>query len=563
MFSRILIYSLVFMILPAIYSVTKLVFCHKWMPVLWLIIFAIINSVLCYFGGASIYLSRVLFMNATWTILLIILVNLGNHINSHRKVDWNIGAVVVLCYILFFVISSISFGAAQRSANSISVNNVKSSVAPTMHKNETPVAITPNTVAYKVKRAMGDIPNSNLYELCYDGSSLRLQAQYYHGKPVYIVPIRFRGFWKYHHSHKIPGYFRINATSTSANPVFVRKPMHYNFSDYFNHNVERSISIAHPEYRPLSSQAQLEIDNNGHPYNVETMYKPGLFNNRPNFKHLHFAVEDTETGKTKFYSNGKKTPKWIDENITSDVAEKMLEYYGGYRHGILNRWLTQSNIEKPSENGPEDGVTTVFDRSGRIHYVSDYTSSSNSKSALAYASLNARTGHLTYYHTHGITDSDGAKHNADDDGQVRNEHYSSEMPVLYKIHGVPTWVMNITDNSGFQRGFYYVNAEDPSNNSYDSSNTSCLDDYKQSLVANNSKASNSNKLSTKHDSGTVSRCLINTFNHKAIIMLNGNHTLFTISTDDYPKAQMVKLGDKVTFNSKGSTATKFVDQNIK
>lgn len=485
-----------------------------------------------------------------------------NRINKRTP---EIAAIIVsgITMILLILTFVISLGSSKKMAKSIPTVNTESATAPTMHKGQTPVAITPNTISYKVKRAMSDVPNSNLYELCYSHNNhLRLQAQYYHNHPVYIVPIRFRGFWKYHHSHKIPGYFRINATSPSANPVFVHKPMHYNFSDYFNHKVERDIKIAYPGYKALSHQAQLEINNSGHPYNVETMYKPGIFNTNPNFKHLHYVVEDAETGKIKIYNSKHNTPKWMDENITSDVADKIFNTYGHYRQGFWNRFFTGSDLADPTDNGPEDGVTTVFSRNHTIHYVTDFTSTSSSKSALGYGMLNARTGKLVYYHTHGITDSDGAMHNANDDGQVRNQHYSAEMPVLYKVHSHPTWVMNITDNSGFQRGFYYVDSNNPDVYAYDSTNLSCLNDFEQSLVTNIGKASNSNKASTKHFTGTISRCLISTYNHRAILMLNGNHNMYTINTDTIPKAQMLKAGDNVSFSSKGNTITKFTDKNL-
>lgn len=48
--------------------------------------------------------------------------------------------------------------------NSISKEYSKSSEAPTFKRNETPVALAPNTVLNRVRKSMSDIPNSQYFE---------------------------------------------------------------------------------------------------------------------------------------------------------------------------------------------------------------------------------------------------------------------------------------------------------------------------------------------------------------------------------------------------------------
>ena len=97
--------------------------------------------------------------------------------------------------------------------------------------------------------------------------------------------------------------------------------------------------------------AQLEIDNNGNPYWVETVYKSEFLSHRINYKKLRVIVMDAVTGKTKTYKLSN-LPKFVDEGITSDVAAEINSNYGSYKHGFWNRFLGKTDMEEPTNNCP-------------------------------------------------------------------------------------------------------------------------------------------------------------------------------------------------------------------
>ena len=379
--------------------------------------------------------------------------------------------------------------------NSIQKQYSKSSEAPTFKRNETPIALAPSTVLNRVRKSMSDIPNSQYYD-----SPDSVQAQYYKGKPVYIIPLSYDGFWAMHRAKEIPGYFIVDATKQSASPKFVKKPYTYAQSAYFGKDVNRQIYRHNPEWLTMS-KPQLEIDDDGTPYWVQTVYKSEAFSHRANYQKLHVVVMNAQTGKQVTYSLNN-LPKFIDEGITSDAAAKMNTIFGKYKHGFWN--FSRTGVVKPTNNGPEDGVTSIFNRDGSISYFTDFTNpNSKADSAMGYSMINARTGKLTYYKANGIMDSTGAKENANQN--YKAQQWKAKMPILYNINGRPTWVMTILDNSNAVRGYYYLDAQDQSIYGSGSNPTSALDSFRQALVSNGATTKNTPGAKSKVVKGTVDR----------------------------------------------------------
>jgi hypothetical protein len=550
-----------------------------------LIYFGIIYGI-NYFSNPTLALSTMLWTNLIYAIVptiiqfIVIIISVDNHpkhqpgkqrhtivlnaSTSHLGKYTLLVAIIMLAMI--GVISIITKSNVKKTYQSIHIENVKSDVAPTLKRGQTPVAITPKTVFNKVSKAMSDVPNSNAYEIAEnDDGDKEIQAQYYHGKPVYVVPLQFRSFFKYQNTKTIPGYFIISATNPNGEPTFIQTKINYADSSFFGHNIDRNIYNYAPAYRQLSSNAQLEIDENGHPYYVSTLFKPRLFNNRIDYQRIKIAVENAESGKITLY-NPKQTPRFINENITSDVANDINHDLGYYVHGFWNSlsWGGQTDVKKPTENGPEDGVTTIFDGKGAIHYLSDFTStSSSSNSALGYSMIDARTGLVKFYQTKGIMDTDGAIDNADRNYHAQNFH--AEMPVLYSIDGHATWIMSVLDNSGLQRGFYYVDGTNPSIHADGSDVNTTLDAFRQALVNGGQKLSNTTTGKLIHKEGTVERAFVTT-KGTALFTINHDKTIYQVSTDDYKPANLIRPGDHIKFTTGSdgtqSTATDFVDQTL-
>ena len=144
-------------------------------------------------------------------------------------------------------------------------------------------------------------------------------------------------------------------------------------------------------------------------------------------------------------------------------------------------------------------------------------------------------------------DSTGAKENADQNYKAQQWHAS--MPILYNINGQPTWVMTILDSSHAIRGYYYLDAKDQSISGNGNNPTDALDDFRQALVNNNATAKNTPNVHQQSISGTVDRCAVITNKNKVMFTLQNSKTIYTINTDDFPKANLLRTGDNVSFKA--------------
>lgn len=448
-------------------------------------------------------------------------------------------AVVFLCGIVGVCHTHMS---VKPTWDSISKTYSKSSEAPTFKRGETPIALAPGTVLNRVRKASSDVPNTQYYSI-----SDNVQAQYYRGKPVYVIPIEYNGFWTMQKAQEIPGYFIIDATKQGATPKFVKKPYKYATSAYFGKDAERQIYRHMPNWLSLGSP-QLEIDDNGTPYWVETLYKPEALSHRVNWSRLQIVVMNAQTGSVKSYSTDK-LPKFIDEGITSSIANNINRDFGKYRYGFWNAHFSKTGVMKPTGNGVEDGVTSVFNKNGTISYFTDFTTDkTGSDSALGYSMINARTGHLTFYKANNIMDSDGAKNNAEQDYKAQRWHPT--MPILYNVNGHPTWVMTITDSTHAIRGYYYLDATDQSVYGTGTSPISALDSFRQALANNGSTAGNTPGQKAKRITGLVDRVAVLSSQNKVLFTMKRDYkTVFTINLSDYSSAALMRPNDKIKFSA--------------
>lgn len=501
----------------------------------------ILAFVLIYFGLPSKNALSIVWGNFAYGLIYLF----GMHAFSTADDDTSTaitlleGGVVGLLFVAGLAGTLHSHMSVKPMWNSIDKTYSKSTEAPTFKRGETPIALAPKTVLNRVRKASSDMPNTQYYSI-----SNQVQAQFIKGKPVYVVPIEYNGFWQMHSAGKIPGYFIIDATRQGATPKFVNKAYTYATSAYFGKDASRQIYRHVPEWLELGSP-QLEIDDAGNPYWVQTIYKPEFFSHRVNYSELHVAVLDAKTGDVKTYSVDNM-PKFIDEGITTETANKMNWDFGKYKYGYWN-W-SKTGVMKPTGNGVEDGVTSVFNRDGSISYFTDFTTDkTGSDSALGYSMINARTGKLTFYHANNIMDSDGAKNNANQD--YKAQQWKAYMPILYNVNSHPTWVMAILDSTHAIRGYYYLDASDQSIYGTGSNPTSALDAFRQALVNNGTAAGNTNGTKTKAVKGTVDRVAVISNQNKVMFTLKGSKTIYTVNTNDFNFANLVRPNDKVAFKA--------------
>ncbi|MDR0922358.1 MAG: DNA-binding protein [Lactobacillales bacterium] len=411
-----------------------------------------------------------------------------------------------------------------------------------------PIAIAPDTAKRKMQQKFSVIPNSNMYQL--DG----ITAQVVNGKYVYVATVEFTGFWKWLKNRDVPGYFIISATDISAQPEFIEKPLKYTPSAFFNYDAGRKIYAAFPTYAS-TGRINLEIDEKGTPFYVQTLYKEYGISGRMHFNEFKTAVLNAKTGEVNLYDSAK-TPKFVDAPITSAAANEMNEYFGRYENGWWNQTMfgSKQNVKRPTENGIYSAgkITPMIDTKGQLTYFTDFTSSnSDQDSALGYSLINARTGQLTYYRDSksGIMDSDGAISIADK--IYPEKKWNAEMPILYNIDGTPTWIISLLDSKGIFKKYVYIDAVDNDIVVDADSAQEALDDYRNELVTKGSNNHSTDPATLKEITGEIYRVATVTQDDTTVVsfVLKGRGTVFHISALNQPDAIFLQAGDKVSFKA--------------
>lgn len=452
---------------------------------------------------------------------------------------------------LWFVIGGVAY-----VTKITSIDNVYQSI-PTQTKRsaelltsakDMPIALAPDTAKRKMQQKFSVIPNSNMYEL--DG----ITAQTVNGEYVYVATVEFNGFFKWLKNKSVPGYFIISATDVNAQPRFVKKPLRYTTSAYLNDDAARKIYAKAPTYAS-TGRMNLEIDDQGVPYYVQTLYREYGVSGRMKFNEFKTAVLNAQTGDVQIY-DAKKAPKFIDAPITSSAANQMNEFYGRYQKGWWNQtsFGAKRDVKVPTDNGIYSGgqITPLIDSKGHLVYFTDFTSGNNDQdSALGYSLVDARTGQLTYYRDtrSGLMDSDGAISIADK--IYPEKKWQAHMPILYNIDGTPTWVVSLLDTKGIFKKYVYINAID-NDIVIDGDNAQeALDDYRKDLATSGSNNRSTDPKKQQTITGKVTRvALINDGKNTIVnFMLDGQPTVFKIDASSKPTVVFLKTGDEVTFTA--------------
>lgn len=460
--------------------------------------------------------------------------------------------VVAIVPILLWII----VGATAFVTKITSIDNVYESI-PTQTKRsaelltsakDMPIALAPDTAKRKMQQKFSVIPNSNMYEL--DG----ITAQTVNGEYVYVATVEFNGFFKWLKNKYVPGYFIISATDVNAQPRFVKERLKYTTSAYLNDDAARKIYAKAPTYAS-TGRMNLEIDDQGVPYYVQTLYREYGVSGRMKFNEFKTAVLNAQTGDVQIY-DANKAPKFIDAPITSSAANQMNEFYGRYQKGWWNQTSlgAKRDVKVPTDNGIYSGgqITPLIDSKGHLVYFTDFTSGNNDQdSALGYSLVDARTGHLTYYRDtrSGLMDSDGAISIADK--IYPEKKWQAHMPILYNIDGTPTWVVSLLDTKGIFKKYVYINAIDndiviDGDNAQES-----LDDYRKDLADSGSNNRSTDPKTQKTFTGKVSRVALVNDGKTTIVnfMIDGQPTVFKIDADSNPTVVFLKTGDDVSFKA--------------
>lgn len=457
------------------------------------------------------------------------------------------GGICTLMVLLFLVSKISSITAIDEVYDSLPLKTEEKAEVLTSTK-ETPIAIAPDMAKRKMLQKFSVIPNSNMFTL--DG----ITAQTIDGEYVYVATVEYTGFFKWLKLGEVPGYFKISATDINAQPEFVKEPLIYTPSAYFGKDAARRIYAAFPGYASYG-KINLEIDEEGIPHYVQTLYKEYGVSGLMHYDEFKTAVLNAQTGDVKLYDNAK-APAFVDAPLTSAAANSMNEFFGRYSQGWWNQFIfgAKKDVKIPTDNGiyASGQITPMLSKDGQLNYFTDFTSGDDDQdSALGYSLIDARTGQITYYRDPevGIMDSDGAISIA---SKIYPEKkWQAEMPVLYNIDGVPTWIVSLMDTKGIFKEYVYINAVD-NDIVVDAENAqSALDAYRIELATKGSNNQSSGASELTEKTGTVERVVILPGSNATVIsfLLAKDSTVYSVNSNNSPFAIFMKEGDQVTFKA--------------
>ncbi|WP_262316838.1 hypothetical protein [Lacticaseibacillus parakribbianus] len=485
------------------------------------------------------------------------------------------GAGFVLSLIAMAVFAIMGVVDAKQVANNAPVISYQSTTKAPLpvvggKKAQAPVVNAPATVLTQVNNSLSNIPNANVYAVDH------VRAQINGGKLVYVAPLDFDGsFFRYLRYKQVDGYFKVDATSKSASPRFVKKAMRYTPAAYFGQDARRLMyaATATSGYVMMSNTPQLEIAEDGTPYYVATLVRRYGVTNRQDFRHKAVVTLNAESGQLHFYRNLAQKPDWLDVAIDPTTASSQVAAWGAERNGWWNAngWGGARNgvmvaVTGAGTEGHDNDVTPVM-YDGQIYYQQSLTSAKSAQtSVMGYTFTDAATGKTYYYReTHDAMTPDRAQKLAKD--MMKQTGWKPKMPMLYRIDGRPTWVVSMLDSSDAFRSYVYLLASGNGTQSTVATGSdadAALTAYRALFGSDPTAAATAGKKTKVQ--GTVNRVSLS--GDAMSFLLDDDPVVYTVSVKTDPRARFIMAGDKLTFTARvakglGSVAGKVTNGTLK
>ncbi|ENH97139.1 nucleic acid binding protein [Gracilibacillus halophilus YIM-C55.5] len=514
----------------------------------------ILTAVIFYFVLPAVTIPNMLFANLVIAVVFMSLLLFT--IQAGEKIETKVKRPIVILFsaVIISVIVVVVAGFMSLEKAHQSITTSEEDEAEPLTKEETPITVAPEFARNKIQKSMSAVPNPQFYDLG------KLQVQRVDEEVVYVAPVEFTGFFKYIRGKETAGYFTISATNVNAQPEFHDHEMKYTNSSYFSNYVKRVIYNQYPHYIQ-SGEAQLEVDDNGKAWYVQTLYRPMHITNNPNMDELRVVVIDPTSSEMEMF-RPSDAPSFVEGSISSEMATVENNYFGKYIHGWLNSVFGKRDVKIPNASGSEKGVTPIFASNGEMFYFTDMTSpKENIDSALGYTLIHARTGELTYFggeKNTAIMDSEGAKQIVNK--QFPEKQWEGYMPVLYNIDGNPTWVVNVLDPNGLHKQYAYIKANDSDFAVFGDTANETLDAYRMALLQNPGNVGATDEANLTPVSGTVDRVLVTSTEEGQMVqfLLENDQTIYTVNASTVPRAIFLSSGDMIEAQVQemdGNTAT--------
>lgn len=313
----------------------------------------------------------------------------------------------------------------------------------------------------------------------------------------------------------------------------------YQEEAYFLQDLHRHIYLSGVVNYGMT-EFNFEIDDNGKPYWVVSLYEHGIGYGGANA--VGTAVVDAQSGEVKVYSI-EETPSWVDRIQPENFVMEQIKDWGLYVNGFLNSVISEEGVLLPSE-----GTSLVYGNDGRSYWYTGITSAGSDESTVGFMLVDSRTKESKLYMQTGATET-AAMRTAE--GKVQEKEYQATFPVTYNILGKPTYVLGLKDRAGLVKMVAFVSVEDYNIVGLGDTKQDAYKNYKELLESEGGNLDLVQNEDLQKIEGVVSRINqdVKSGNTTYYITLKDNNELiFTGTSKVSEELPITMVGDKVVIS---------------
>ncbi|MBP1763377.1 MAG: hypothetical protein H6Q65_435 [Firmicutes bacterium] len=378
------------------------------------------------------------------------------------------------------------------------------------------------------------------------GSETRLGnlvLQKVQNKLYYVAPLEHRGIfqWITNFSQGSKGYVMVSATNpqdvrliqqVNNKPVYLKVQTNGFFMDYlprylYFHGI---INAGMMDY-------SFEVDDNLNPYWVVTLYKNKVGYSGPDA--VGVVLVNAQTGEIQKYAVDN-VPEWVDRIQPESFIYRQIAGWGEYVNGYWNSLLAKTGTLKPTG----EQLHLIYGNDDRVYWYTGITSSGKDESSVGFLLVNSRTKDAKWYKVAGATES-AAKKSAE--GQVQEKGYRAGYPILYNIHGVPTYIAPLKDKEGLLKLVSFISVENYNLVGVGPDIESALRAYQLNLINKGNAFIPGNEIKQIRLQGKVTRYsqVVKGGESYFYFMLEGDPRIFVGALSSSPKLSLIHSGDTI------------------
>ena len=363
----------------------------------------------------------------------------------------------------------------------------------------------------------------------------------FNNEKVWVMPLEHKGFWKWRKNRTTDGYCIVSAHNPgriffikeiNGEALKLRYLMSACFSDYIERHVRTNGYAAYG-----LNEYSMELDDNGYPYWVITIYEPTIGFGGEDATGV--LIVDMQTGEINEYSIAD-TPEWVDLIQPDQFLIDQINDWGQYQSGYWNSCFAQNGVRQATP-----GMSLVYSE-GRSYWYTGIQSAGADKSSSGFMLIDTRTKECKLYPVSGINE-EAAKDVIEAQSEwVRQSRFYANNPILYNIHGVPTYYMTLTGDGVKNAGYAFVSLKSELDFAAAATPQEALKAYLKAIQNNNEfNISDGDKIVAEEIIEMTIRDIVYENGTYYVLFTEIKGKEFTGTTDAFPEIKWSKKGQKV------------------